>query len=106
MFKKILGEEDTRIAFYFGWFVAVPVLAILGYYFGTIAVDEHIVDLNPRDMRAAIPYAALGAGIGALIALFLTFVYPRMVHRDLSREHAVGYESHREEPDFPSSPGT
>ena len=106
MFKKIKGEEDTRIAFFFGWFVAVPVLTILGYYFGTIAVDEHVVDLQPRDMNAAIPFALIGGGIGVLISLFLTFIYPKMVYRDLQREHAAGYESHEHEMDSISSPHT
>ena len=92
-----MAEEDTRIGVLFGWNILLPILTILGFYFGTIAVDEHIIDLQVHDLVRALPYAGFGALLGTIIALFLTFIYPRMVHHDLRREHAVGYEPHRAE---------
>ncbi|RYG65390.1 hypothetical protein EON77_18595 [bacterium] len=97
--KEIMAEEDTRIGLLVGWNVILPVLTIMSFYFGTITVSKHIVDLQVHDLVNALPYAGFGAAIGTAIGLFLTFVYPKMVHRDLRREHAVGYEAHREEGD-------
>ena len=104
--KEIMAEEDTRIALLVGWNVFLPVLTVIGFYVGTIVVDEHTIDLQRHDLIAALPFAGFGAAIGTAIGLFLTFVYPNMVHRDLRREHAVGYESHEHEMDAISAPGT
>lgn len=99
-----MAEEDTRLAILIAWNVVLPVCTLFGYYFGTIAVSKHIVDLQVHDMINAIPYAGFGALVGTLIGLYLTFVYPQNKIEELRMEHAVGYESHRAEPDDFSSP--
>ena len=102
--REKMAEEDTRLAILIGWNVVLPVCTLFGFYFGTIAVSKHIVDLQRHDMINALPFAGLGALVGTLIGLYLTFGYPNGKFDDLRREHAVGYEAHRAEPDGVSSP--
>ena len=106
--KRLMGEEDTRLALLVGWGFVLPVVTVFSYYFGTIAVSKHVYDLQREDMMAAIPYGVGGFAIGLAFAVFATFIYPRLVFGDLDREaHAhredeSGYHGHTpgEEPDL------
>lgn len=86
MLKRSLAEEDTRLAILVAWAVGLPVITLFSWYFGTIAVSRHIVDLRIGDLKNAGVFAVGGAVIGVIVASVFTFVYPRTVFADLERE--------------------
>ncbi|MER3495876.1 MAG: hypothetical protein C4320_03145 [Armatimonadota bacterium] len=101
MLKQSLAEEDTRIALMVAWGVGLPVITAFSFYFGTVAVSKHLVDLQLHDLQAAGIFAVGGAILGTILALAVTFIYPRVVVRDLHREgHHAELDEHGAAPEL------
>jgi predicted histidine transporter YuiF (NhaC family) len=90
-------NEDNAIAMGLAWTVGVLFCTAAGFYFTNIASSKHIVDLQTKDMKASLIGAALGFLVGVLIALAVTFIYPRWTARD-EEHHAHGHHDETEEP--------
>ena len=93
LIERIKGEEDTRIATLFGFFVLTPVLTILGFYAGTVINKKpHAEELNwffdyqVQDLLRGFAGAAVGFAIAATIVSVILFWYPTIVKEHLELE--------------------
>ena len=88
VFKHAAHYEDNLIAIGIAWFVGTIVCTLVGFYFGTVAGSNHIIDFQPKDMVAGFKGAGIGLAVGIFIAIWVTIQYPRATQRDdLSGKH-------------------
>jgi hypothetical protein len=86
--QHLLDDDDKIMAVLVAWLVGIPVLAIAGFIFMTIAGTTHEIDLQAYDLRRGLIGLGAGAGLGALIAIMVTTVYTKLVDREKhSHEH-------------------
>lgn len=113
---RVFRSEDTTLSFLGSWLVGVPILTLVGFYFGTIAghanhpvADPTLTsslsvakgvgpeawrtagtqvqkDLDPTQLLAAWPFALGGFLLAVAFALWITFVQVPAKLRELELE--------------------
>ena len=89
--KQALTRHENQMAFFVAWIV-FPVLATLGgFYIGTFAASEHVVDMQVKDMRNGGIGALVGLTIAVIGAIIVTAVYPKVIEREYEAREALNH---------------
>jgi len=101
--RRIMRSEDTRIGFFAAWFLALCIFPTGGFYLFTIASPasdahgiRHYYDLRVADIHFGGVGALVGLGLGVILALWMTFIYPALKEREDEWDSAHGNLAHEE----------
>ena len=84
----ILETEELLLPLLTSWLLAPPLLALTGFYMGTIFGTDHVLDLQGKDMVRGGVGALIGLAIGVLFAIGVTAFYPRYVEAEIGSGHS------------------
>lgn len=73
----LLANEELLFPLLVSWLLAPPLLALAGFYAGTIFGSPHTVDLQTKDMVRGGLGALIGLGLGVVLAIVVTLVFPK-----------------------------
>ena len=89
--KQALSRHENQMAFFVAWIV-MPLFATLGgFYFGTFAASEHVVDTQPKDIPNGAVGALIGLAIAVIAAIIVTAVYPKVIEREYEAREALNH---------------
>ncbi|HEY0865811.1 MAG TPA: hypothetical protein VGE01_00440 [Fimbriimonas sp.] len=83
--KRIRDHEDSLIGVALAWLLVTPLLALTGFYLGTIVGHDWgrgAHDYQPVDMANGGIGALIGLAVGIIAAIVVTATYPKLVEAD------------------------
>lgn len=88
-----MSDEGNFLAAGIAWTSSLAWFTMLGFVMGQIIGSNHVDDIQMRDMRNGVQGAAVGFLVGVVVALVVTFVYPKYTRKD-AEEEAHGIDHH------------
>jgi len=84
--EQLKSDEGNLFAAGIAWTIGLLWFTIGGFYLGTIFGSKHVMDLQVWNMQShGLTGMGVGFVVGVLVALFITFNYPKATARDAAK---------------------